>query len=140
MSRPDPVRRFLAQRGSPQRVVQGGLAGLVADWERIAGQIEAGYPLGLDDYLDDMDARQLIERALPLAPAAGRAPAEERVARADARVRAHVRAVKGCLWGPRVAASEGWIAEVNWWYFAVPTAPGPLLREELGRRGRQRRG
>lgn len=135
MSGRDPVRRFLEQRGSPEAVVAAGLPGLIADWEGTVAQIEAGYPLGLDDYLNDMDGRQLLAEALAIVPAPERPPAEARVRHADARARARLRAVRECLWGVRVAASEDWTPEANWWYFAVPMSPGPLLREELGARG-----
>ena len=41
------------------------------------------------------------------------------------------RAGQGVVIGSRVADREGWTAEHNWWYFAVPREPGPLLREDL---------
>jgi hypothetical protein len=135
MSERDAVRRFLEGRGSPSEIVAGGLAGLVEDWERTAEQIETGYPLGLDDYLNDLDVRELIEEALEFASAAEQRRLGARIRRADERARAHLRKIDECLWGKRVARSEGWTAEHNWWYFAVPSKPGPLLREDLGALG-----
>ena len=134
MSSMDPVRRFLGQRGSAEHVVAAGIEGLVADWEETVAQIEAGYVLGLDDYLNDMDGRQLLAEALPLAPAAERLHAQARVSQADARVRAHLRPLRECLWGERVAATEGWRPDTNWWYFTAPEAPGPGLQGELKKR------
>ena len=131
MSPRDPVRQFLEERGSPEDVVAAGLEGLLEDWERTAGQIESGYPLGLDDFLNDLDARQLLDEAIVRASEAERQRLEERIRRADARVRAHVRMVGECLWGARVAVAEGWTPEHNWWYFAVPASPGPMLRDDL---------
>jgi hypothetical protein len=132
MSPDDSVREFLAARGCPEDVVAGGLDGLMAGWQRASEQVEAGYPLGLDDYLNDLDSRQLLEEAMVLAPPAERAAASARLGEADGRLRRHVRLVGECLWGARVAASEGWTAAANWWYFAVPLRPGPVLREDLG--------
>ena len=60
----DPIRRFLRARGVADHVVAGGLDGLVADWEHTAERVESGYALGLDDYLNDLDARQIIEVVL----------------------------------------------------------------------------
>jgi hypothetical protein len=130
---PDPVRRFLRERGCPDEVVDGGLAGLAADWERIAGEIESGYAFGLDDYLNDLDTRQLIEEAMELAPDAERDRERGVVLGADERVRRCVSPTGECLWGERVAEAEGWTPEQNWWYFSLPRAPGPLLRLELGK-------
>ncbi len=131
MTADDPVREFLRARGCPDEVVAGGLAGLVGDWERAGAQVEAGYPLGLDDYLNDLDARQLIEECLAVASDAERAKASARVAAADERIRRHVRLIDECLWGSKVAALERWTRERNWWYFAVPKSPGALLRDDL---------
>ncbi len=131
MTKPDPVREFLAERGAPEDVVSGGLDTLVAEWERTVRQIEGGYPLGLDDYLNDMDARQLAEDTLEVAAEGPRAAAASRLQAADARARRSVRLVGECLWGSRVAARESWTKDRNWWYFAVPRKAGPLFTEDL---------
>ena len=39
----DPIRRFLRARGVADHVVDGGLDGLVADWEHTAERVERGY-------------------------------------------------------------------------------------------------
>lgn len=131
MSGAKDVREFLEARGCPADVVAGGVPGLVEDWERIAGEMADGYTLGLDDYLNDLDVRQLIEEALEHAGDSGRRSIAARLAAADAQVRAVVKPVEECLWGGRVAASEGWSAEVNWWYFSLPRRPGRRLRDDL---------
>jgi len=131
MTANDPVHAFLEARGCPDDVVAGGLEGLIAAWERSVKQTEAGYPLGLDDYLNDLDGRQLLEDALEVASEIERAAAAARISAADARMRRVVRPVSECLWGSRVADQEGWAADRNWWYFSVPNEPGPILREDL---------
>jgi hypothetical protein len=130
----DPVRRLLRESGCEDHVVQAGLAGLVEAWEKAVAQVEAGYPLGLDDYLNDMDGRQILVAALDQAggPAAEAALAN-RVRAADTRMRKVVRQVDECLWGDPVADAEGWTPDENWWYFSLPRAPGPELREDLER-------
>jgi hypothetical protein len=131
MSGAKEVREFLEARGCSSDVVDGGLPGLVEDWERIAGEMADGYTLGLDDYLNDLDVRQLIEEAMEHAGDAGRRAVAKRLAAADAQVRAVVRTVDECLWGDRVAAASGWSPESNWWYFSLPRRPGRRLREDL---------
>ena len=127
----DLVRRLLAERGCPDEVIESGLEGLVAAWERVVGEVEAGYSLGLDDYLNDLDGRQLVEEAIDLAEAADREAARARVRAADLRMKALVRPTAECLWGETVAESEGWTPQSNWWYFSLPRAPGAMLREDL---------
>ncbi len=127
----DPVRDYLRRSGAPYSVVAQGLRGLVENWERVVGQVVGGYALGLDDYLNDMDGRQLLQNALDLAPDEVREAFLPRVREADARVRVALTPAGRCLWGNIVAEDEQWIEEVNWWYFEKPRHPGPRLRQEL---------
>ena len=131
MSPEDPVREFLEERGSPEHMVAAGLEGLVDYWEVIVGDIEEGYALGLDDYLNDMDARELLEGAMAAAPLAQRAAVAARVKAADQRLRDIVVPAGRCLWGDDLAEEEGWSAEKNWWYYTRPREPGPSLADDL---------
>lgn len=133
MTRPagDPVQRYLLQRGSAAHVVRGGLRGLLEGWERVVDQVAAGYALGLDDYLNDMDLRDLIEGALPLAAQSERASAAARLAAADARLKALVEPAGSCLWGAAAAREHGWTPERQWWYFTRPRRAGAELLADL---------
>jgi hypothetical protein len=128
----DPVSEFLARRGCPPHVVAGGLEGLLARWERVVDEVDAVYRLGLDDYLDDMDLRQLLEEALAVAPPAAGDAVAPRLREADERMRELVVDWGRCLWGEEQAREHGWTPERNWWYFTRPAGPGLELREELG--------
>ena len=127
------TKDFLRGRGCPEGMVAAGAEGLVEEWERIVGQVEAGYPLGLDDYLNDMDGRQLIADLMATVSRALTPPQRRRLEAADARMRAAVQPLGHCLWGDRIAKANGWEAEKNWWYFSRPAKPGPDLAQELGR-------
>src|SRR5262245_44880879 len=108
----DPVREYLRERGSSDRVIEGGLKGLVEDWEKTVRSIEDGYSLTLDDYLNDLDARQLIAEVLPVASDDQRAEVAARLRRADEKMRSLTRLTPVSLWGEEVAAEEGWTPEV----------------------------
>jgi hypothetical protein len=54
------VREKLLAHGVPQHVIQAGGEGLIAGWRRFVAQVEQGYPLGLDEYRNDLDLRELI--------------------------------------------------------------------------------
>ena len=127
----DAVREFLRERGCPEDVVAGGLEGLVAEWERTVRQVEVGYALGLDDYLNDLDGRQLADEAMTHANEGARETARQRLLDADRRMKAATRTVGECLWGRTVGDAEGWTAEKNWWYFSLPRSPGPALAADL---------
>jgi hypothetical protein len=127
----DPITAFLRKQGASYAVVANGLRGLVENWERVVGLVESGYPQGLDDYLSDMDGRQLLENALELASADARNGVMARVRDADHRILVLLRPAGKCLWGPIAAEDEGWTPERNWWYFQLPKSPGPALLAEL---------
>ena len=133
MKEKDPVGEFLRKRGCPEHVVRGGLRGLAESWEEVVRSVEEGYSLGLDDYLNDLDGRQLLEEALAVAPAQEKKTALQRVRRADAKMQTLVRPSGRCLWGDETARQEGWTARKNWWYFSIPVNPGEELLNELGK-------
>ncbi len=127
----EAVRALLRSKGCADETADAGLEGLVGDWERTVREVSWGYPLGLDDYLNDLDVRQLLEEALEVALAAEREAVGPRIRAADALMRSLVAPREDCLWGEAVAAREGWTAERNWWYFSVPRSPGALLSGDL---------
>ncbi|MEZ5964003.1 MAG: hypothetical protein R3F56_09185 [Planctomycetota bacterium] len=127
----DPVRAHLAERGSPDPVVKAGLAGLVGQWEDFAKAVGKRYDLGIEDYLNDLDVRQLIADVWDLAAVASTRRLAGRLAAADKRVRAATKAAAACLWGSKVAKREAYTPEANWWYYALPKRAGAELREAV---------
>lgn len=127
----DPLTAYLIGQGAPYAIVASGLLGLVENWERIVGVVVSGYPLGLDDYLNDMDGRQMLENALELVPVDARRAFVDRVRNADHRMLEVLMPAGRCLWGGIAAEDEGWTPERNWWYFQIPKQPGERLGNDL---------
>jgi hypothetical protein len=127
----DPVRELLREKGCPSHIVEGGLAGLIENWEAIVESVSEGYALGLDDYLNDMDARQLLEESLAVASSDAREAALARVRAADETMKAAIEPAGRCLWGDEVAEEEGWAPQKNWWYFSKPVNANPELLAEI---------
>lgn len=130
MPKKDPVREFLMEHGSPAHVVDGGLEGLIAGWEKTVDEVVHGYALGLDDYLNDMDGRELLRAALALAPAAGLKRLRPRIQAADRRIKSRLGPAGPCLWGEPEARERGWTPRVNWWYFRRPKRAGEEFEED----------
>lgn len=131
MSNHDPVRELLRERGSAAQVIEGGLPGLLESWETLVHTVEEGYTLGLDDYLNDLDVRQLLEDTLAVATVPERKAALPRLQRADEQMQALVKRTAVCLWGDEVAEEEGWTAKNNWWYFSRPRHGDPDFLAEV---------
>lgn len=128
----DPVQTLLRARGCPERTVGEGIAGLVEDWERAVATIAAGYKLGLDDWLNDMDARQVLADSLAVAATAPPRKLVTRINAADDKLKALVVPSGRCLWGDGLAKRNGWTLERNWWYFLRPREAAPELLKDLG--------
>jgi len=131
---PDAVRELLERHGCPAHVVEGGLEGLLEQWAHTVDDVEEIYPLGLDDYLGDMDNRQLLDEALEVAPEAVRRDIQPRLKQVDDRMRGLVDPAGRCLWGVDMAEQHDWTPAKNWWYFTQPAEPGPELKEDLATR------
>ncbi len=121
MSAPlDPVREHLRLRGCAAHVVERGLEGLIAAWAMTADEVAGGYRFGLDDYRNDVDARQLIEEVLVHAPDEAREALRAAVELLDERIGAWLGPPGACVWGEAIARAQAWTPERNWWYFRWP--------------------
>ncbi len=127
----DPVRDFLRERGCSDHVIKGGLEGLVKSWEKTVRSVENGYALELYDYLNDLDARQLIFEVLPVAGKDQSNAIAARLDRADKTMRDLTRPTPVSLWGREVTEEKGWTPSENWWYFARPVQAEPELLAEI---------
>ena len=136
--KPDSTREYLRRIGASERVVEGGLEGLVENWEQVVDEVAKGYKLDLDSYLNDLDTRQLIEEVLSVAEVSENAILFERIAAADRRMKTVVELGSECLWGNRVALEKRWTRDQNWWYFSRPISPGRELLDDLERRSSER--
>ena len=100
-------------------------AGFVSDLER------REYTFDLDNWLNDVDVRELILEALPMF---GREEMGEHALKLDEADRAFMAATrdfKRCVWGSGTARKEHWDARKNWWYFRTPTRSNAQLEDEL---------
>lgn len=134
MTKPNKVMETLRARGVADRVLQGGLLGLVEGWERLALEVERGYKAGLDEWLNDVDARDILEEAMRAANDDERRALRRRLRLADARVRAQLTPAGRCLWGANNAAKHGWNAGKQWWYFLEPKVKSAEFARELSAR------
>ncbi len=127
----DAVKNYLEGRGCDFETVDGGLPGLVADWEGVVEDMaEEGYGFGLDDLLNDMDARDILEGALLAAGVeAGAARAATQLA--DDEFKSLSVPTDKCLWGESIAKKNGWTHKKQWWYFRVPAKRNEDLDEDL---------
>jgi hypothetical protein len=123
VSAADDVRAFLRERGMADEVVAAGVEGFVERWEQAAREAERErYPFGIEDWLNELDGRQLASELAGAFPASLGAALAARLAEADARVRAATEESLACLWGEALAKRMHWTRERQWWYWLRPRA------------------
>ena len=97
---------------------------LLQRWLQTVQEVERGYALTFDDYLNDLDVRHSIRLRLHESGNAGNsrtfATLRNALADADQRFRAATVSVGECVWGEANAREEGWTAEGEWYYYRVP--------------------
>ena len=104
------------------------LEDLVARWEQIATHA-ATYNLTLDDWLNDLDLRDIIGRRIAETPDAHTAEIQARLGAADQTFRDATRESTQSLWGPTAGGEHD--PTRHWWYFRYPASPGPSMRRDL---------
>ena len=120
---PDPVARYLAERGVSTVVRGTDLRGIVAKWDAIASRAER-YDLTLDDWLNDLDLRDIIAGAMAVAPEHDRHAVRSILEASDNRFRCAT-----------VESPRPLVADVDrtaqWWYLRYPAHPGAGMRNDL---------
>tara|TARA_R110002072_G_scaffold41023_2_gene115675 strand:+ start:14653 stop:15033 length:381 start_codon:yes stop_codon:yes gene_type:complete len=106
---------------------------LLGRWETFARSLHGSYDFGLDDYLNDVDVRQLIETMVEEEPSPAGEEFGARLAAADAIVRAATVSTAHCIWGATNAEEQRWTRDHNWWYFAAPRQCGAEMEADLAR-------
>ncbi len=96
---------------------------LVSRWERTA-KSAATYNLTLDDWLNDLDLRDIIDRQSSANPGL-----RARLDAADREFRANTAESKRSMWGP-TAGAEHHLTR-HWWYFRYPSSPGESMELDL---------
>jgi hypothetical protein len=134
MTQPDRIRQYLRRRGCAPSVVKGGIEGLIDHWDSLVQAVEEGYDLTFDDYLNDMDLRDVLQGALEAAALDQRQAVEKGVATLDSRFR-DLTIECGPIFGERVARENGHDPAEHWWYFRRPKKPAPDFEEELREAG-----
>ena len=131
---PDRIRQYLRRRGCAPSVVKGGLEGLLGYWDSLVQAVEEGYDLTFNDYVNDMELRDVVQGVLEVATLDERRKAEPRLAALDRRFR-DLTVECAPVIGEKVARENGHDPLEHWWFFRRPKQPAPDFEEELREAG-----
>jgi hypothetical protein len=76
--------------------------------------------LYLCEFLNDLDARQIIHEVHEVAGPEQLAQVSDALRAVDAAFLSGTVEAQECLWGEENAAIHGWSPSVNWWYYRKP--------------------
>lgn len=108
------------------------LRDLIEQWAEFAADLQRnGYGFDLDNWLNDVDVRELILEALPMFDREELGELALRLDAADQTFLDGTREFKRCVWGSRTARKEKWTAQKNWWYFRTPVRSNTDLEDDL---------
>ena len=114
------VAAFLAEAGYSDSIQEKGLGGLLEEWEETVRQVQAGWSLTWEDYVNDVDNRRIIDEVVKKFPAA----TPPQLLQLDLRFRAAT-TLGSCVWGDDVASEEGWEPSSHWYYYRHPKGGFP---------------
>jgi hypothetical protein len=100
---------------------------MVARWAEIAKHA-ATYNLTVDDWLNDLDLRDMIARQVA-GVAVSDTSVRSRLESADRVFREATLEAKQSLWGPAAGAEHH--PKRQWWYFRYPRLPGASMKHDL---------
>ena len=104
---------------------------LIDQWAEFTSGLAIDYSFDLDNWLNDVDVRELILEALPMFSREEMGDHAPKLDEADKAFMSATRDFKNCVWGKGTARKEKWTAQNNWWYFRTPTLSNSQLEDEL---------
>jgi hypothetical protein len=96
----------------------------LAEWSRTVTEVERGYELTFDDYLNDLDVRHKLRVITE---------ADDQWAdllELDTRFRNATFPSGRCVWGEENAMAEGWDKDKHWYYWLLPKKQGLAFEAE----------
>ena len=114
------VQRYCETRGFSRLVRDRGFPYLLERWATTVSAVETGYELLFDEYLNDVDARKIIDELAGDATDTEWSVVKAVLPALDSRFFSATRPVPSCIWGDQNAIKHGYSADRDWWYYRLP--------------------
>ncbi|MCB0825641.1 MAG: hypothetical protein KDC26_05590 [Armatimonadetes bacterium] len=93
---------------------------LIEKWDEVARSIRRNGVADLDEYMNDLDLRQIIHDKLTVEEELISEDLIKTLGEADKNLMRATAEHTDCLWGQFNADDRGWTKEHNWWYWRIP--------------------
>lgn len=122
-----------AMRGKSELVQKDGLNYLIPKWKRFVAEYSGNEDL-MDEWLNSLDGRKIIDQILGLLPGRDRKWIEERLSPIDELFRLRTFETNECVWGASNEKSNGYNRASHWYYYRINEQ---LLKSEPGKYSRK---
>jgi len=115
----EKVTTHLSSHDYPDFIVQNGLKGLIDSWKFTTKHELYNPDYLIEEYLNDLDGREILSQVLPLLKGNSAAGVRRIVHRTDQDFIANTFETD-CVWGKNTEKRRGWNRNKNWWYYRLP--------------------
>jgi len=122
-----------AMRGKSDLVQKDGLNYLIPKWKRFVAEYSGNEDL-MDEWLNFLDGRKIIDQILGLLPGRDRKWIEERLSPIDDLFRSRTFETNECVWGASNEKANGYNRASHWYYYRINEQ---LLKSEPGKYSRK---
>jgi len=122
-----------AMRGKSDLVQKDGLNYLIPEWKRFVTDYSGKEDL-MDEWLNSLDGRMIIDQILALLPTSERKWVEEQLSPIDNLFRSMSFETNECVWGASNEKSNGYNRASHWYYYRINEQ---LLQSEPGKYSRK---
>jgi hypothetical protein len=101
-------------------VVRDGLNYLIPEWRKFTNSVSENDGSTIDEYLNDLDGRKIIDTILPLLAGQERDRIMSEIYFYDKQYISKTFEVKDCLWGRENELIHGFTRQTNFYYYRAP--------------------
>jgi hypothetical protein len=125
------IRKKLTELHYSKMVILWGIETILSDWQKFVKECETGYDDDIEEYKNDLDTREIIEKLiLSLDDAILVNKIKEAINDEDNIFKGLLIQTDKCIWGPRVQKDYNYNSVDQWWLFGViKTASGKFLED-----------
>ena len=116
----EPVREYSRRQGYSELVIYGTFDYLLKCWEAVLERGVSGQWGMLEDYLNDMDGRRILEELIEVSGDSRIESVRDKMWQLDAKIRGFLQPTSVCIWGTENAAKNNWLSDRYWFYFMLP--------------------
>jgi hypothetical protein len=114
------IKDYASDNGYAEHVIHGGIPWLVANWQDTTDSRLEQEEYTLDEYLNDLDARRVIDELELLLGQPSFQQLDAIVTPIDERFLERTYRIAECLWGKRAEKKNGYNPSTHWYYYRLP--------------------